>query len=85
MLKRVVMLPLSLVAAGGLPFFAMNKDFTSRFQSAMQSFSTVEPGTERSAVALGDEPQGAIPSPFARGLPASSAACLLYTSPSPRD
>ena len=42
MLKRYVILPIALAAAGGVPYVAVNEDLSQRVQQAYEGFSSDE-------------------------------------------
>jgi hypothetical protein len=46
MLKRYVILPMALAAAGGVPYVAVNEDLSQRVQQAYQGFSSDEESAE---------------------------------------
>lgn len=62
MLKRIMMIPISLAAAGGLPFLALNRDLATRFEAALDELTV--PSEEESADAIAE-----IPSPFGSESP----------------
>lgn len=70
MLKRIMMLPISLAAAAGVPFLALNDDLKTQLTDAIGAFS----GGEQEAtaeVAAEDGLLSEIPSPFSRGISVS--------------
>lgn len=62
MLKRIMMIPISLAAAGGLPFLALNRDLATRFEAALDELTV--PSQEEAA---GETVE--IPSPFGNDSP----------------
>ncbi len=76
MIKRMLMLPISLAAAAGIPFVAVNKDFSTRLKTAFDEFATARENAEspNDADALADSIADAIPSPFRSSFDARSAS-----------
>ena len=62
MLKRIMMIPISLAAAGGLPFLALNRDLATRFEAALDELTV--PSQEEAESEIVE-----IPSPFGSDSP----------------
>jgi len=52
MLKRYVILPIALAAAGGVPYVAVNEDLSQRVQQAYEGFSSAEESTATKGLAI---------------------------------
>ncbi|MCA9107169.1 MAG: hypothetical protein KDA83_17250 [Planctomycetales bacterium] len=69
MLKRMITLPLSLAAAAGVPFVALNQELKTQLISAVSNLSGGEE-SDQASHELGDE-YATVPSPFSSGAPTS--------------
>lgn len=70
MLKRLIMLPVSLAAAAGVPFLALNDELKTQVSSVIGSFSNSN-SDGSSDPAVDGEFLADVPSPFSRGVSVS--------------